>query len=199
MGDTMTSRFGMLLALVVGTAVITACGGGTPSSVAPAATSGAGGGAATAAPAATAGGGGGGAATAAPAATAAAGGGASLNVCDLVPVQAAAAAMGTAALTATGSGTDPAKCSYTLADGEEALSIDILRTGAEAQFQSFIANGSAEEVSGIGDKALWESGTRRLLFIKNGLLVYVFPRYVNGADLAFEAAKAIATAAAGHL
>ncbi len=119
--------------------------------------------------------------------------------CGMLTVAEAAGAMDTAALTAKGTPGDPAKCSYALGDGEEALVIDVLQNGAATQYQAFVANGSAEEVPDIGDGALYERGTRRLVFKVGDLLIYVFPRYVNGADSALEAATAMAQIIAARL
>ena len=174
--------------------VLAACGGTTsaPSAVPGSLAAGA------SRPAATAAGGGGGA-TAAATAQPGGGGGALNDPCGLLTVAEAAGAMGTDPLTASGTAGDPANCSYTLGDGEEALAITVLRNGAAAQYQSFVDNGSAEDVSGVGDVALYERGTRRLLFKVGELLIYVFPRYVNGADAALGAATAMARIIAARL
>ena len=63
-------------------------------------------------------------------------------------------------------------------------------TGAAAQFQSFIDSGSAEEISGLGDAALYERGTSRLLVRVGDLLVFVYTRYIQTEPLAAATAMA---------
>ena len=193
----MARRLAFCVSLLA-TVALAACGGGTTSAPSAVPSSLAGGG--TTRPAAASAAGGGGATAAATAQPGAVGGAAALNdPCGLLTVAEAAGAMGTDPLTSSGTAGDPATCSYTLGDGEEALAIDVLRNGAAAQYQSFVDNGSAEDVSGIGDAALYERGTRRLLFKVSDLLIYVFPRYVNGADAALGAATAMAKIIAARL
>ena len=67
------------------------------------------------------------------------GGAAQKDPCGMLTVAEAAGAMDTAPLTAKGTPGDPAKCSYALGDGEEALVIDVLRNGAATQYQAFVA------------------------------------------------------------
>ena len=125
--------------------------------------------------------------------------GGALDACSLLTGDEAGGALHLAALSGSGTAGDPASCSYRLGDGEEALVINVLRNGAQAQYQGFIDNGFAEDVSGVGDKALYERGTRRLLFMVGEVLVYVFPRYINGADEALEASTAIGRIIAARL
>ena len=119
--------------------------------------------------------------------------------CALLTLDEAAGALGTSPLTATESGADPSSSSYSIGPGDEALRLDILRNGAETQYQGFVDAGSSESVDGVGDKALFERGTRRLLFIAGGALVYVFPRYVGSADRALAASTAIGKIIAARL
>jgi hypothetical protein len=122
-----------------------------------------------------------------------------LDACALLTGDEAGGAIHTQALTPTGTTGDPAHCSYALPDGEEALVIDVMRNGAQTQYQGFVDAGTAEDVSGVGDRALYERGTRRLVFMVGDVLVYVFPRYVNGADAALEADTAIGKVIAARL
>ena len=94
---------------------------------------------------------------------------------------------------------DPAACSYQLPTGEEALVVNVLRNGAESQYKSFVDNGSGEEVDGVGDKALYERSTRRLVFVAGGRFVSVFSRYIGGADAALEATTAMGKIIASRL
>ena len=136
--------------------------------------------------------GGGGGATAGPPATAGAGGGsATEDPCALLTAEEAAGAIDTDPLSITAVPGDPARCSYALASSEEVLVIDVLRNGAAAQFQTYLDAGSAEAISGVGDAALFERSTRRLVFTTGDLFISIFSRYVGGADAAQEATTAI--------
>jgi hypothetical protein len=101
--------------------------------------------------------------------------------CGLLTVDEAAGAMGTDPLTSTAKPGDPATCSFLLAADDEALWVTVVRNGAAAQFQAFVDNGSAEEVANLGDAALFEPSSRRLVFKVADLLVLMFARYANNA------------------
>jgi hypothetical protein len=180
----MARRLAILLATVA--LAFSACGG-TPS------------GAQTAAPGATTGGGGGGTGTAGPNATAGGPAGRAVDPCAQLTVTEAAAVMDTDALTAKGTSGDPANCRYNLANGEEALVVDYVVGNASAQYDAFVSAGSTEEVAGVGDRARYEGGTRRLVMMAGGVFVSVFPRYVNGADDAQAAASAMGKIIAARL
>jgi len=181
----MARRFAVLvsaLALVVG-----ACGGSGP-------------GTATQAPGATSGGGGGGGGGATGGPNATPGGQArAIEACAQLTVTEAAAAMESEALTAAATSGDPANCRYKLASGEEALVVDYIVSGASTQYQAFIDAGSTEEAPGVGERARFERGTRRLVMMAGGVFVSVFPRYVNGTDDALAAASAMGKIIAARL
>jgi hypothetical protein len=133
----------------------------------------------------------GGGPTGGPNATPGGAGGGVFDPCAQLTVDEAAGAMGTDPLSAEPTTGDPATCRYKLGGGEEALVVDYLANGASAQFQAYIDNGSAEPVSGVGDRALYESGTRRLVFMAGEQFVVVYPRYVNATNDALVAATAM--------
>lgn len=172
----MLRRPQFLAAAFVAALAVAACGSGTP-------------GPATQGAAQPTGGGGG--ATAGPPATSGSGDSATENPCALLTAEEAAGAIDTDPLSITSVPGDPAKCNYALASGEEVLVIDVLRNGAAAQFQTYVDAGSAEAVSGVGDAALFEHSTRRLVFTTGDLFISVFSRYVGGADAAQVATTAI--------
>ena len=103
-------------------------------------------------------------------------------------------ALGTDPLTAAGTPGDPAKCIYTLAGGDEALAFDILRDGAASIFQSFVDAGSADTVDGLGDAALYEPSSRRLIVRTGDHLLMFFSR-LDG----LEASRAMARIAVARL
>jgi hypothetical protein len=118
-------------------------------------------------------------------------GGATDDPCALLTAEEAAGALDTDPLSITAVAGDPAKCSYALASGEEVLVVDVLSSGAAAQFQAYVDAGSAESISGVGDAALFEPSSRRLVFTSRDLFFGIFSRYVAGTDAARVATTAI--------
>ena len=176
----MTRRSITLAILMV---VLAACGGGTGPTQVPGATAA----------------GGGGTPTGAPVATTPGGGESGTDVCALLTVDEAAGAMGTGPLTAAARTLDArydvVSCAYTLADAEEALRVDY--QGKEAVFNTEVGNG--DEVSGVGDRAIFDRGSRILRILVGSAVVGVFPRYVGGADAAQAAATTIGKIIAARL
>jgi hypothetical protein len=73
---------------------------------------------------------------------------------------------------------------YSQADGTEVLRLDVFRSGAAAFFQSFVDAGSGETVSGLGDRAYYEPGTRRLLAVTGDVAIMLNPGpFVGDVDL----------------
>jgi len=127
-----------------------------------------------------------------------AGSGGGFDPCSLLTGDEAGGALHIEALKPTGTRGDSSSCSYALSSGEEALVVSVVGAGAAGQFQSFVDNGSAE-VAGVGDKALFERGTRRLVFLAGGRFVAVFPRYAAGTDAALDASTNIGQIIASRL
>jgi hypothetical protein len=121
------------------------------------------------------------------------------DACAQLTVAEAAGAMSSDPLTSTATTGDPSNCRYRLADGEEALVVDYIVNGATPQYEAFVSAGSAEEVAGVGDRARYERGTRRLVMMTGGVFVSIFPRYVNGTDDALEASSAMGKIIAARL
>jgi len=159
----MTQRSWVLQTAIVAAMAVAACGG-TAGPTSPGSTSVDGGGGGTPGPVATASGGG-------------VGGGAGLDdPCSLLTTDEVSGALGTDPLTASGTPGDPARCLYALADGEEALDFDLYRDGAAGFFQTFVDAGSGESVDGLGDEALYEPSSRRLLVRTGDYLIMLFSR-----------------------
>jgi hypothetical protein len=83
--------------------------------------------------------------------------------------------------------------------GDEALAVTVTREGAENQFKSFVDNGSAEDVAGVGDKALWEPSSRRLVFLAGGRFVIVYVRTYMGSGTPLEVSSGVGKIIAARL
>ena len=176
----MAHKIGILAAALL----VAACGGSGPATQGPGATAPGGGSTETSGPGATG---------------PASGGAAVVDPCSLLSVGEAAGAIDTAELTSAGTPGDPATCTYSLEGFGEVLTVSVLRNGAAAQYQTFVDAGSGEAVSGVGEAALFERSSRRLVFRAGDAFVMLFSRYVGGADAALVAYTKAGTIVAARL
>ena len=163
----MRRALAFLLASLVATLAIAACGGGGSGS--PAASPGA---SAAASPSADAGGGGTspepGASVAASAAASAAGGGGAGSACDLITAEELAAAVGVASATIEPSVGEPSYCTYRDPDGEPIASTVLSRSNAQSTFQTFASAEDAVEIPGLGDQAIFSESWLNSLYVLKG-------------------------------
>jgi hypothetical protein len=163
-----------VLVAVVTAVLLAACGGTAPQSSTGDGVGGGGGGGGTPGPAGapTGGGGGGG------------GGDGLTDPCGLLTPDEVAGATSSDPVTGSGTPGDPARCIYTLSDGTEVLRLNVFRNGGAAHFQSLVGAGSAENVEGVGDRALYERGSRRLnVMAGDDLVTLTEGPFVSGTDL----------------
>jgi hypothetical protein len=118
--------------------------------------------------------------------------GGAFDACSLLTGSEAGGAVHTEALTSSGTPGDPASCTYRVSSGDEAIVLTSGRDGAAAYYQSFVDSSTGEPVAGVGDRAIYESGTRRLLLLAGDRFVMVSLRNAAGAADPVEIGKIIA-------